>query len=98
MIQKHLTATVLIAVAIIIFHSSILNALVMFLMAGVLPLIPVSLPSWMMLTLASIALVIFIKWVVTRQLYFGSPRWQALHKKAQPKGVKRSRPKPKPAS
>ena len=100
MIQKHLTATVIIAVAIIIFHSSILNALASFLLAGDLPLLPFSLPSWMMFLLASITLVAFLRWIAIYQLNIAIPQVQKADKKSRAKNtrVKTSRPKPKPAS
>ena len=100
MIKKHLTATVIVAVAIIIFPSSILNALTNFLLAGALPVLPFSLPSWMMFLLASITLVAFLRWLAIYQLNVTIPQAQKSDKKASVKTtrVKTSRPKPKPAS
>ncbi len=101
MIKKHLNATVIIAVGVIIFHSIIFDAITNFLLAGALPIVPISLPSWMMFLLASITLVIAARWVMINQLHLTIPtipRLQALNKKTQPKGNKTSRPKPKPAS
>ncbi len=96
--QKHLRAAVIIAVGIIIFHSIIFDALTNFLLAGALPIIPISLPSWMMFMLASIALVVAMRWIVVKQLHLKIPRLQVIRKKAQAKSAKTSRPKTSPAN
>lgn len=55
----------------------VFEALLLFLLAGAIPGLPFTLPSWIMLPLILASIIMFTRWVANKQLYPGSPKVKA---------------------
>lgn len=55
----------------------VFEALLLFLLAGAVPGLPFTLPSWIMLPVILASIVMFTRWVANKQLYPGSPKVKA---------------------
>jgi amino acid transporter len=85
----------IIIITIILFQSSILDVVLMFLFVGAIPGTSISIPPLAMLALLSGAIIAFTHWVAVRQLYPGSPkvsesRDKVLRKTARRKATKKT--------
>ena len=60
-----------------IFKLGVFEATLLFLLAGVVPGLPFTLPSWIMLPITIAGIVVFTRWVANKQLYPGSPKVKA---------------------
>ncbi len=55
----------------------VFEAVLLFLLAGAVPGLPFTLPSWVMLPLVLASIVMLTRWVANKQLYPGSPKVKA---------------------
>jgi|GEM_PF-5229245 len=60
-----------------IFKLGVFEAALLFLLAGAVPGLPFTLPSWIMLPITIAGIVVFTRWVANKQLYPGSPKVKA---------------------
>ncbi len=61
----------------VLMKLGVFEALLLFLLAGAIPGLPFTLPSWIMLPIILASIVMFTRWVANKQLYPGSPKVKA---------------------
>lgn len=91
MTKKHLIITAVIILGVVaILQSGVLSTLLVFLLVGAIPGTTFSIPPVTMLLLVIAAIVVFMQWAATRQLYPGSPKVKASQDKVLRRTARRS--------
>ncbi|SRR5690554_1065935 len=91
MTKKHAITTAIALVAAILFTmSGILDTLLVFLLVGAIPGTTFSIPPLVMLCIVAGAIIVFMKWAASRQLYPGSPKVKASQDKVLRRTARRT--------